>query len=650
MKIILTYKNKNMNKLFDLENKYLSAKIAYYNGESNMSDAEFDALEKFLKEHGSKVHEQVGAKVKDYDFSHPTKMLSLSKIQTEKDDEGLTNYMLELFLAWYNKRTPIINRKDFFKLYASPKFDGNAINVIYIGGKLTSIITRGDGVFGKDVTKRLQSRFPKTIIMNNPNFELQDEDIIQIRCEVVIDKLLFHDKYKPLGYANPRNYVAGVIGGDTFDAEKVSELDSIPLHFLLNGEQLGSDSFMENEFVSSTRYENECDIRNYIDIIKGFEDMRDDFKYQLDGVVFAFHYSFREYMGENSHDPEWSIAIKFIPDEAVTSEDHIKWFVGKTGELAPVIQLVPVRLAGTTVRRVSGYNYGYIINQKLGKGAQMSIAKAGDIIPEIQSVIVESEDFSVIPTICPKCGTILDIEGIHLMCNNESCSGRIGKQLSTNAKLIGLKGVGPKTLDWFSNEFSDIIDLIQWVKTSGDTKDIENYGIKFNSRSHELFLNTFNNIKSVSYAQVIVMMGYNNVGLKLAEQIAKMYFGIEPDFTSQDRSLIDLLSKSETKMLVEEKAAKLIACGIIVDIPVVKEKKTDVIFVCMTGSPKNFGFSTKGEFEDKMGGILEDVSITSKDCQYLITDDLNSSSSKMKTAQKKGIEILTYDTFYSRFN
>ena len=553
-------------------------------------------------------------------------------------------------MSWYNKRAYIINLKNLFKMFISPKFDGNAINVVYIGGILTSIITRGDGTFGKDVTKRLESRFPKKLKFNNPDFTLQSDDIIQIRCEIVIDKYLFHDKYKPLGFANPRNYVAGVIGGDDFDAVKVSELDPIPLHFLLNGEQLGSDSFMENELVSSTRFEEEYDIRNYIDIIKKFEDMRDDFKYQLDGVVFAFQPEFREDMGQNSHDPEWSIAIKFIPEEAVTSVIGIEWNVGKTGELAPVIQLNPVLLAGTTVRRVSGYNYGYIINQKLGNSSVISLIKSGDIIPEVQSVLIQSVNFLDIPTFCPKCGTKLDIEDIHLMCNNESCSGRIGKQLSTNAKLIGLKGIGPKTLDWFSNDFSDIIDLIMWVNTTGNTKDIENYGIKYNSRSHELFLNTFNNIKSVSYAQVIVLMGFNNVGLKLAEQIAKMYVGITPDFTSQDGSLVDMLSKDETKLKVEEKVAKLISCGITVDIPTVKEKNDSTIFVCMTGSPKNFGFDTKSVFEEQMGGILEDVSITSKDCQYLITDDLNSTSSKMKTAQKKGIEILTYGEFFNKFN
>lgn len=636
-----------MNKLFDLENKYLSAKIAYYNGEPLMSDAEFDALEQYLKDNGSKVYEQVGAKVKDYDFSHPTKMRSLAKIQTEKYENGDTNYMQNSFKNWYNKRTASIGYRDKFIALSSPKFDGNAINAVYVNGKLTSIITRGDGVKGKDVTERLKSLFPEFISVF---IDMMGENTIEIRCEVVIDKNLFNEKYKPLGFANPRNYVAGVIGGDTHDNVKVSELDAIPLHFLIDGVQVGSDIFMGNDFVKNTRYEKEVDVRDYQDIIKYYEEIRESFKYQLDGVVFAFKPEYREMLGENPHDPEWSIAIKFIPEEAITSYNGIVWNVGKTGELSPVIQLTPVQLAGTTVRRVSGYNYGYIINNKISNGAMFSLIKSGDIIPEIQTVIVDGDMEFDIPTHCPKCGTELVHDDIHLVCENENCSGRIGKQLTTNAKLLGLKDVGPKTLEWFSNDFSDIIDLIMWVNTNGKTRNIENYGIKYNSRSHEIFLNAFSSIKSVSYAQVIVMMGYNNVGLKLAEQIAKYYFDCNPDFTNQDRSLVELLTKEETKLKVEEKVAKLIACGITVDIPVLKEKNENSIYVCMTGTPKDFGFSTKSDFESKFGGILVDVSVTSKECQFLITDDLNSTSSKMKTAQKKGIEILTYGDFYNKFN
>ena len=129
----------------------------------------------------------------------------------------------------------------------------------------------------------------------------------------------------------------------------------------------------------------------------------------------------------------------------------------------------------------------FIVNKQIGIGTVISLIKSGDIIPEIQQIIIPSESDVVLPIICPKCSTELTFDGIHLMCNNESCPGRIGKQLSTNAKLIGLKGIGPKTIDWFSNDFDDIIDLIVWVNRYGNTKDIENYGIKHNSRSHENF-------------------------------------------------------------------------------------------------------------------------------------------------------------------
>ncbi len=92
-----------MDNIQHLEEKYLKAKIAYYEGTPFLTDAEFDALETILKNEGSKVIEQVGSKRKDFDFTHPTKMLSLSKIQTEATEEG-TNYVEDLFQKWFQKR------------------------------------------------------------------------------------------------------------------------------------------------------------------------------------------------------------------------------------------------------------------------------------------------------------------------------------------------------------------------------------------------------------------------------------------------------------------------------------------------------------------------------------------------------------------
>lgn len=252
-------------------------------------------------------------------------------------------------------------------------------------------------------------------------------------------------------------------------------------------------------------------------------------------------------------------------------------------------------------------------------------------------------------TNCPSCGSELTFDGIHLMCNNEQCSGRVGKQLTTNAKLIDIKGIGPKTIESFSEDFEDLIDVIVWVKNYGKTRDIENYGIKYESRSHELFLSSFNNIKSMTYGQAIVILGFNNVGLKLADQVANFYFDKNPDFSGHDRSIVSMLCSDEIKQKVESKIEKLKLCGITIDLPTEKNYDGNTLFVCMTGSPKSFGFNTKELFANEFDGNIIEVSLSDKSCKYLITDDYSSNSSKMVTAKKKNIEILTYGDFFSKF-
>ena len=636
-----------MKNLFELENKYLTAKVQYYNGTPIMSDSEFDALEKYLKEQGSKVPDQVGAKNKDFDFTHPTPMLSLAKIQTESNDDGSVNHMTPDFMKWFDKKVAIVGNTT---LEASPKYDGNAINAIYVGGKLTNIVTRGDGVKGKDVTDRLTQQFPSNLSLSE--IELNDTDVVEIRCEVVINVGVFDKKYgqgTETNSANPRNYVAGVLGADTKDETKCSELEVMPLHVILNSEHVNLNSLVDHVELMSNICTLKFESGDYEDTINFYIKLRQKYHIQLDGVVISLPVEHRSFLGENSHDPEWAIAIKFIPDEATTTVADVEWFVGKTGELTPVIQLDPVQLAGTIVRRASGYNFGYIQNNMIGKGAVVSIAKAGDIIPEVQNIIVPAADAFGVPTNCPDCGTVLHKDDIHLVCTNPTCKGKVAKQLSSNAKFISLKGIGPKTIEPFAEDFEDLVDLIVWARTQGNTSTIEKYGINNGSRSHELFLDAFNNIKSLTYGEVIVLLSYNNVGLKLADLIAKMYNTGDADFSGHDRSIVEMFKGEDVKTRVQSKIDSLVNVGITVEVPVEKEITSDTLFVCMTGSPKPFGFATKKVFAEKIGDRLNEVSITNKDCQYLITDDLNSKSSKMKNAEKKGITIVTYGDFVNQF-
>jgi DNA ligase (NAD+) len=628
-----------------LEDKYLKAKIAYYEGDDKrkndlLSDAEFDEIEKTLRERGSKVIEQVGHKRKDFDFSHPTKMLSLSKIQTELNSDGTTNYMIQEFMNWYQKRSEKVGKYD---LFGSPKFDGNAINIIYRGTQLLNVLTRGDGISGKSVLGRFDPYLPKNLKVSN--LEISENDILEIRAEVVINKELFNSKYRGTReegkFVNARNYVAGVIGKDEHDEIKMSELRILPLHFLINGKHVSPEYITDNPIYHSF-HGVVTTAKDYLDLFKAIESGRDTFDYLLDGVVFSFPCEVREKLGENDHDPEWAIAIKFIPEETITGYRGIEWNVSKRGEIIPTILLAPVFLDGSTVSRASGYNASYILKNNIGPGAKLSIAKAGDIIPEVQKVTVPSLEKVSLPTICPKCSTKLEYDSVHLSCPNEKCEGRIAKQLTGALKTLDIKRVGEKTIEPFAKDFENMFELIKWVYSVGHTPLIEKYGIAQGSRSQEIFINAFKNIKSLTYEQVIQMLGYDNVGRKISSQLAREHAGLDYDYAHLEKALVAKLRSPEISNYIKEVVKGLENLGIKIDKP--EAPKGEIIGVCMTGSPKTFGFATKKDFLSANPTFIE-ASLSDPNCKYLVTDSLTSTSSKMKTAAKKGIEIKTYGDF-----
>jgi len=607
-----------------------------------MSDAAFDVLEKELKVAGSKVVEQVGSKRKDFDFPHPNPMLSLAKIQTEST-EGVTNYQEDQFQKWFKKVDGIIFKKfgvHIEYLYRSPKFDGNGINIIYSYGVLQSVLTRGDGKFGKDITDRFKKHLPEAIDFST--------GLLEIRCECVINQPLFDKKYlgkKEDGkYANARNFVAGVLGKDDYSLEKVGDLTIIPVALINDGKQVTLELVPEG--INGLTHQERLNPKDYVKCIKEMETLRETFEIPLDGVVLSVPYDFRGTLGENEHDPEWAIAIKFVPDEVVTKVVGLEWNISKTGEFTPVVLLNPVELAGTIVKRASGYNAGYIVTNHIGPNAIVSIAKAGDIIPEIQSISVESDETFLRPHICPHCNSYLDFDGIHLTCPNDLCQGKIAKKLATACTSLDLKNVGGKTIEPFAADFNNMCEVMIWVLMFGDSKEIEQYDIKYQSRSHEIFLNAFKNIKSLTYEQVIISLGFDNVGRKLSLQIAREHCGLVPDYSGLERALVTMLHERDVEDQIKNAVTVLERLGITIDKPKEEMVTKDTVYVCMTGSPKIFGFPTKAEFITKFPNLV-DVEISDKRCQFLITDSYSSTSSKMKTAEKKGITIKTYGDYGS---
>jgi len=252
------------------------------------------------------------------------------------------------------------------------------------------------------------------------------------------------------------------------------------------------------------------------------------------------------------------------------------------------------------------------------------------------------EDF--LPTKCPDCGSALDFDDVHLICSNKYCVGRIAKQLSGALGVLNIQRIGGKTIEPFAYDFKNMYEIIKWVKTKGHTEDIEKYGIKYNSRSHQIFLDAFNNIKSLTYEQVIRMLGYDNVGKKISIQLSKEHAGLDYNYAHLEKALVEKIRSPEISNYIKKVVKGLEDLGIKIDRPEVPKENSSSFGVCMTGSPKTFGYKTKAEFLAKFPNLFES-SLSSIGCRYLITDDLNSTSSKMKIAEKKGIEIKTYGDF-----
>ena len=258
------------------------------------------------------------------------------------------------------------------------------------------------------------------------------------------------------------------------------------------------------------------------------------------------------------------------------------------------------------------------------------------------------EDFSkYLPTHCPSCNSLLSFDGIHLTCPNENCVGRIAKKLASASTALDIKGIGGKTLEPFAKDFKNMYELIRNIlqlTKSNATFSLEKYGIADDSRSFEIFVNAFKNIRSLTYEQVIVMLGYDNVGRKLSIQIAREHAGLQADYSGLEKALVAMLHEPQVEAYIKSAVSTLEALGITIDKPKDAAVNTNSVFVCMTGSPKVFGFATKGDFMTKFPSLIE-VDLSDKKCQYLITDSYQSTSSKMKVAEKKNITIKTYGDF-----
>ena len=617
------------------EQLYLEAKQKYYLGVPIMEDWEFDELETELKLANSTVPNIVGFDDRNLKFPHVTHMLSLSKYQADKNTGEAPTELAE---KWLNDH--VLGGQD--KFLGSPKYDGNAINIIYKHGILHLILSRGDGEVGRDYTPKLRRHVPLTI----PN-----KSNVEVRAEVVISRKIFAQKYAQ-DSKNERNFVAGVLNRKEDDPTIMdgTVLDDLVV-MVHEGKETNHTSryFKIPELVKwgfNAKYElHEIVFRNteFLKTYNHFKHYREQVTpFLLDGLVIKTMNETRETFGLNSHDPNWAVAIKFPPVGATTEILDLEWKMGKTGNYTPVAIMKKVHLDGTTVGRASAYNYGMILERELYPGARVKIAKAGDIIPQIIEVLTPGDESRFKPPVfCEYCKSNLKfVNNKHLRCVNDDCEGKQYENFIKGIQLLKMFGVSSSTAD-------KLWDMGLKLPHEVLNKDKVNKQILLaggyfqDGRTLDKFLEERDKIKSVNLELVLLLGSFKGMGKTTSKQIAKQISGLPYSYDGLEKVVVEGFMKNGQKFLkLMIMIDELMKNG--VQVIKAKPEATGIKFE-MTGSPKSSGFKTKADFLAVIkakGWVHAKINESS----YLITDDTNSSSSKMKQAVKYGVKVITYDT------
>ena len=415
--LIAQFKKEGINLLKTLTEQELSGMIdqanqAYYgNGEPIMSDDQYDLLREYVMErfpqneiakegHVNLQMEAVKNKVK-----LPYEMWSMDKI---KPDTGA----LAKWMAKYSG--PYV---------LSCKLDG--VSGMYsTEGDEPKLYTRGNGIMGQDVSHMI------------PYLTLPKENGIVIRGEFIIPKDVFEKKYAS-DFSNPRNFVAGVVNQKKIMPERIGDLDFVAYE-VIKPEAKPSEQMdmLTNMDVEVVRFMVENAVSNEL-LSELLVEWREGYKYEIDGVICCNDQIYDRKRGN----PEHAFAFKMVLGDQVAEAKVVGviWTPSKDGYLKPRVQIEPVVLGGVNIEYATGFNAKFIVDNKIGVGAVISLVRSGDVIPHIVSVVRPAPE-PMMPTEEYK----WNATHVDIMLVDKKANSTVNQKVVTAFfKTIGVDGLGP---------------------------------------------------------------------------------------------------------------------------------------------------------------------------------------------------------------
>ncbi|MEK2643714.1 NAD-dependent DNA ligase LigA [Bdellovibrio sp. BCCA] len=549
-----------------------------------------------------------------------------------------------------------------------PKFDGLSMELIYEHGNFVRALTRGDGTVGEDVTQGIRTikSIPLKLHTKNP------PALLEVRGEVLMFKQDFaklNEAQQESGqqtFANPRNAAAGSVR--QLDAKITA---SRPLRFYgyalgaVDGIEFKNQQEIENYFaevgIPSLQKNADFDLVRVcagplavVDYYHEVEKLRPNLPFDIDGIVIKVNsLRLQDDLGLVARSPRWATAAKFKPEQAQTVIETIAIQVGRTGALTPVAIMSPVKVGGVTVTNATLHNQDEINRKDVRVGDTVVIQRAGDVIPEVVSVILDkrpknSKPFEM-PTECPACGSeVQKLEGeVVTRCVNPLCIAMVKESLKhfVARRAMNIDKVGDRLIETLVDNkllsrFSDFYRL-----TKEDVLSLERQGDK----SAENVINSIENSKHPTLARFIFALGIRFVGEQTAKHLADHFITIDNFIKADEESLLQVpeigpkVAKAieawtSNKELVKE-VHDMQKLGVKITNPVrSQEGALSGKSFLITGTLPVKRDDAKDFIEKNGGKILGSVS---SKLNYLVVGD--DPGSKLEKAQSLGVTVISWE-------
>ena len=602
--------------------------------------------------------------------THQLPMLSLDNVFSAQE-----------WQAFVTRISDRLKTNSSIKFCAEPKLDGLAVSIRYEKGVFVQAATRGDGSVGENITENVRTIKSIPLTLSGNDYP----DVLEVRGEVFMPKASFNKLNETAiaknekTFANPRNAAAGSLR--QLDSKITAKRNLAFYAYGLGYVEHQQSTEQGEQWLATSHYQRLCQLKALglpmcpevkllensalvDDFYQDILNQREQLSYEIDGTVFKVDdIALQQQLGFVARAPRWATAYKFPAQEELTLLQEVEFQVGRTGAITPVARLQPIFVGGVTVSNATLHNQDEIERLGVKVGDTVIIRRAGDVIPQIVSVVLEKRPDNaqdvIFPSECPVCqSAVIKIEGeAVLRCTGGLFCGAQRKEAIkhfSSRKALDIDGLGDKLVEQMVDE--------GLIKTPADLFGLTELTIstmeRMGQKSASNLITSIENSKSTTLAKFIYALGIREVGEATANNLAQHLLTLAAIRTANEEQLqkVDdvgvIVAKNITNFFkqphnleVVEQLEQLLSWPDIVQKSVDELPLAEQTFV-LTGTLSQMG---RNDAKAKLQALGAKVSgSVSAKTHFLVAGE--KSGSKLTKAQDLGVTVMTEDELVALFN